>query len=171
MLKRLSTNQFHDSMRGYFAGHLYNQMIENKDIYVISGDLGYGLWDKVRDDFPDRFYNIGAAEQAGAGVCIGLALSGKKPFFFSITTFALYRPFEMWRLYASHERIPVRIIGSGRDQDYEHDGISHWSMDAKQILSTLPRIKQYWPNEKEEIAGVVEKMVNIQEPSFISLRR
>lgn len=170
-MKKLKEKDMHDSMRGFFGGYLYNAMIDDKDIVLVVGDLGYGLWDKVKADFPTRFYNIGASEQAGADICVGLALAGKKPFFYSITTFLLYRPFETLRTYINHEKIPVRLVASGRDQDYEHDGISHWSIDARRVLSTIPEIQQYWPKTKDEIQDIVNKMVSVNEPSFISLRR
>src|SRR3990172_733039 len=99
----------HQSQRGYFAGYIYNAMIIDPNIIVVTADLGYGVFNKIRDDFPERFLNTGAAEMAACGICVGLALQGKKPFFYSITNFLLYRPFEVIRNYIDHERIPVRL--------------------------------------------------------------
>lgn len=161
----------HDSMRGYFAYELYEQMEKNKDIYLLVGDLGYKVFDAHRDNFPDRFINCGASEQAMMGMSVGLALEGKIPFVYSITTFLLYRPFETIRNYVSHEKIPVKLIGSGRDRDYEHDGFSHHSEDAEQILECLPNIKCYWPNSKEQMKGLMHELVTNNAPSFVSLRR
>ena len=79
-------------MRKLFAEYLYNEMLKNNNIYLITADLGYGLWDKIRDNFPNRFYNVGSSEMAAMGVCIGLALEGKKPFFYSITQFSRVLP-------------------------------------------------------------------------------
>ena len=86
-------------MRKHFASLLHEEMSKNKDIYLITGDLGYGLWDKIRDDYPDRFFNVGSSEMAMMGMGIGLAMEGKIPFVYSITPFAIYRPFEMIRNY------------------------------------------------------------------------
>lgn len=162
----------HPSQRGYFAHYLYEAMKTDPDIWVITGDLGYGMLDKIRDDFPDRFINTGAAEQAMMGIAVGLALEGKKPFVYSITTFLLYRPFETVRNYINHERIPVRLIGAGRDRDYEHDGFSHWSEDIIPIFeNAFPYITDLWPEEKEDIPEMVKMMVAENHPWFISLRR
>ncbi|MDE2590931.1 MAG: hypothetical protein KGL95_14845, partial [Patescibacteria group bacterium] len=106
----LSTN-----MRARFAHELHKQMKKNPEIFVVTSDLGYKMWDSVRKDFPDRFINVGAAEQAMIGIGIGLSLAGKIPFIYSITSFLLYRPFETIRNYIHHEKIPVRLVGSGRD--------------------------------------------------------
>lgn len=170
-MERLKTSERHDSIRGWFAHELYNHMIDDPNIWVITGDLGYGMLDKIRRDLPGRFVNCGAAEQVMMGMACGLALEGKKPFVYSITTFLLYRPFETIRNYVNHESIPVRLVASGRDRDYAHDGISHWSEDAKYFLNGFPNIKQAWPDTKEEIPDVVQQMVEKNRPWFISLRR
>jgi len=158
-------------MRPTFFQELHRQMTVDISIVVITMDLGYGGFDKIRDDYPKRFYNVGASEQAGMDIAVGMALSGKKVFVYSITTFLLYRAFETLRTYVNYEKIPLRLVGSGRDKCYAHDGISHWSEDAKQILDTLPNIKQYFPTDKNEIPLIVEKMVEDDSPAFISLIR
>ncbi len=53
-------------MRKDFAELLFQEMAINKDIYLITGDLGYGLWDKIKDTYSDRFYNVGSSEMAKA---------------------------------------------------------------------------------------------------------
>lgn len=161
----------HNSQRGYFAYEFYKQLKKDHKIFLLVGDLGYGMWDQHFKDFPRQCFNVGAAEQTMMGMAVGLALEGKKPFVYSITTFLLYRPFEWLRLYLQHENIPVRLIASGRDKDYAHDGITHHSEDAKKILDTLPNIKQHWPDEKEEVTEILKNMINNDKPSFISLRR
>lgn len=161
----------HDSMRGWFAYELYQQMKKNKAIYLIVGDLGYRVFDDIRRDFPERFINTGAAEQAMMGIAVGLALEGKIPFVYSITTFLLYRPFETIRTYINHEKLNVKLIGSGRDRDYEHDGISHWSSDAEDIMVLFRNIKKEWPDLKQEIPQLVQEMIETKEPYFLSLRR
>lgn len=161
----------HPSMRAHFAYALYQQMKKNKDIWLVVGDLGYKMWDKVRSDFPDRFINVGASEQAMLGVAIGLALSGKIPVVYSITSFLLYRPFETIRTYINHEKIPVKLIGGGRDKDYIHDGISHWSEDDKMIMANFKNIKSVWPQENEEIPQLVAKIIKSNTPWYINLKR
>lgn len=161
----------HPSMRGQFAYDLYEQMAKNKDIILVTGDLGYKQFDRIREDFPDQFVNVGAAEQAGVGICCGMALRDKIPFFYSITNFALYRPFEFIRNYLDKEQIPVIIVGAGRDNDYSHDGLTHQSEDAKQVLSCLPNIQQYWPENSESVAGILKDVIQERKPSFISLKR
>lgn len=159
-------------MRGWFAYELYQHMKKDKNIILVTGDLGYAMFDKIREDFPDQFINCGAAEQAMMGIAVGLALEGKIPVVYSITNFLLYRPFETIRNYVDHERIPVKLIGSGRDFDYKHDGWSHHSPDAKQIIKlAFPNIATRWPAEKEGIPALVKRMLYSKDPEFLSLNR
>jgi transketolase len=80
----------HDSIRGWFGRALYFEMQKDERIWCLTGDLGFGLLDQIRNDFPKRFVNVGASEQALVGAGVGLALSGKIPFCYSITTFLIY---------------------------------------------------------------------------------
>lgn len=158
-------------MRKTFFESLYDLMKNDPTVYALTGDLGYGGFDKIRDEFPDRFINCGAAEQAMVGIAVGLALKGKTPFVYSITPFLLRRAYETIKLYVDEEEIPVKLVGSGRDKDYSHDGPSHDASDAKKLLETLPNIQQLWPEKKEEIPYLVGKMVGDKRPYFISLKR
>ena len=161
----------HDSIRGWFAAALHTEMEKDDRIWCLTGDLGYGMLDTIRDDFPDRFRNVGASEQLLIGAGVGLSLSGKIPFCYSITTFLIYRPFEWLRNYLHHENIPVMLIGSGWDKDYEHDGISHQPFEAGQVLDCLPNIQQLYPDYKEELPFMVREMVENPKPTFLCLRR
>jgi len=160
----------HNSMRGYFAWHLYDEMEINPNIYVITADLGYGMFDNIAANFQDRFINIGASEQTALDMAVGLAMSGKIVFVYTITPFFI-RALETIRTYIDHENIPVIMVGSGRDNDYAHDGFSHDATDINNILNVFDNIKQYYPEEKEDIKDLLIKVINKKQPTFISLRR
>ena len=125
-------------MRREAADLLLGSMVASDAVRVVTADLGFGVLDQVRAAFPERFYNVGAAEFTMAGVAVGMANEGVIPVCYSMSSFLLYRPFELLRNYVNHERIPVKLIGSGRDYDYSHDGISHWAHDDEQVLAALP---------------------------------
>jgi len=157
-------------MRKDFATALYDFMSKNDNAYLITGDLGFGLWDNIRDTFKDRFYNVGSSEMVMMGSAIGLAMENKIPFVYSITPFALYRPFEMIRNYLDHEKIPVHIVGGGRNKDYGYLGFSHWSHDDRRIMSVFDNIKSYYPETIDEFDEYFS-YVKQHKPTYINLKR
>lgn len=158
-------------MRRSFFKELYRNMEQNDKIISLTGDLGYGGFDKIISEYPDRFFNCQAAEFSMMGIACGLAFEGKIPVVYSIGTFLIYRPFEIIRTYINYENIPVKLICSGRDKDYEHDGVSHWMNDIKIYLDTFKNIKQYWPNNEEEMIKILPEMLSNNNPCFLSLKR
>lgn len=169
--KRIKNWKLHPSQRGQFGYELYKQMAVNSDIWLICGDLGYGVFDAHFEDFSERTINTGASEAAAMDIAVGLALKNKVPFVYSITTFLLRRPYETIKLYLDGEKIPVRLVGSGLGHDYKHDGPSHWSDEIPDLLKLMPNIKTFFPKDKGEIKEMVKKMVTDTNPYFIGLRR
>jgi transketolase len=158
-------------MRKLFADILFQEMDINEDIYLITGDLGYGLWDKIRDTYPNRFYNVGSSEMVMMGVGIGLAMEGKIPYVYSITPFAIYRPFEMIRNYLDHEKIAVNIVGGGRDKDYGYLGFSHWSEEDMDVMSVFKNINSYKPDTDDELYDIFSKTLLKENGTYINLKR
>ena len=156
-------------MRKEFATFLHKEMSYNDNIVLLTGDLGYGLWDRIKIDYPDRFYNVMSSEQLMVGAAVGLAMENLIPIVYSITPFVLYRPFELLRNYLDHENIPVKLVGGGRDKDYGYLGFSHWAEEDIKILSTLPDIKLYKPENPTE--SIYQDFLYNCKPSYLNLKR
>ena len=146
-------------------------MIDNEKVNVVTADLGFGILDMIKQTFPERFYNVGAAEQLMIGAAIGMAEEGLIPVCYSMSSFLLYRPFEFLRNYVNAENIPVKLVGSGRDKDYSHDGLSHWAHDDEQVLSALPNIKIYKPQSIKELEEIFPEFLNCPQPAYLNLTR
>ena len=147
-------------------------MKKNPDIRVITADLGFGLFDAIQKDYPDRFINVGAAEQSMLGIGVGMALKGLIPFCYSITPFLLYRPFEWIKNFLHHENIAVKLVGAGVGKDYDKDGFTHWSSEPyNTIISLYPNIQQFYPEKKEDTPAMVKEMIENKRPSFLHLHR
>tara|TARA_Y100000817_G_scaffold153171_1_gene119692 strand:+ start:4314 stop:4784 length:471 start_codon:yes stop_codon:yes gene_type:complete len=156
-------------MRNTFANLVLQEMRKNDNIYVIVGDVGYGVFDEIKNTYPERFINPGAAEQLIVGMATGLAMEGKIPIIYSITPFILYRPFEFLRNLVNKENIPVKIVGSGRDEDYGALGFSHYATDDEKVLTSLTNIEIYKPNTPEEID--IESFLYSEKPCYLNLKR
>ena len=138
-------------MRKKFGELIRSAMDQDPRIWLLSGDLGFGVLDSARSAHPDRFCNVGAAEQLMLGTAVGLAHSGLIPVCYSITPFVIFRPYEYLRNYLDHEGCAVRLVGAGRDQDYGHLGFSHWAHDASRALEVFDNIRQWLPNTESEL--------------------
>jgi transketolase len=158
-------------MRKVFAEQLFGIASQDSKVILLSLDLGYGMWNRMRDEIPNQFYNLGAAEFSGLGIAVGMSLEGKIPVVYSATSFLLYRGFEIIRNYINVENIPVKLVGAGRDKDYLIDGFTHWSEEAKEVLNLFPNICTHWPETKEDIPSIMEHFIYSPNPEFISLRR
>ena len=158
-------------MRGWFAYELYKQMIKNPKIILVVGDFGYKVFDYIARDFPKRFINVGASEQAMIGIAVGLALEGKIPVAYTVSSFILYRPFETIRNYVNYENIPVKIIGSGRNKDYLDHGLCHWAQEDKKIMKIFKNITAKWPDTLGEIPDLVANMIKSKNPWYLNLKR
>ena len=157
--------------RKAFAQLLHEEMKNNDRIWLLTGDLGFGVLDSIRRDFPERTFNMGAAEFLMTGAAIGLAESGKIAVTYSITPFTIFRPFELLRTYVNYESIPIKMVGCGRDKDYLYLGKSHWGDDDEAILSTLPNINSYRPESDEQLAALLPEFLGSRQPAYINLRR
>lgn len=158
-------------MRYTFANYLDGLMEVDDRIFFITGDLGFKIFDNLFDKYPTRASTVGASEQLMLGMAVGMAQSGKIPFVYSITPFLLYRPFEIIRNYLNEEMANVKLIGSGRDYDYAHDGFSHYAGDDKKILETLPNIKCFWPEDTHILKENILLATNTLGPCYINLSR
>lgn len=158
-------------MRKIFAEILFKKMSQNENIILLTGDLGYGLWDKIKINYPDRFYNFGSAEVLMMGAAVGMALEGKIPFVYSITPFLIYRPYELIRNYLDHEKISVKLIGGGRDRDYGNLGFSHWAEEDKECLKPFKNLIISHPETDSNLEEELEKMISIKSPYYINLKK
>lgn len=158
-------------MRKQFSERLHLEMGINEDIYLLTGDLGYGLWDKIRIDYPSRFYNVGSSEQLMLGMASGLAMDGKIPVVYSITPFLLYRPFETIRNYVDHEKLPVKLIGGGRDRDYGYLGFSHWAEEDREVTKIFKNIKTIHPANVDSMNSSFKFVIDKKTPLYMNLKR
>lgn len=158
-------------MRNTFGQLIADAMTRDPNVWLLTGDLGFGILNKARELHPDRALNVGAAEQLMTGAAVGLADSGKTVVTYSITPFVLYRPYEFIRNYLHHENVPVKLVGTGRGRDYGHLGFSHWAEDDDTMLANFPNIEVYKPETKEELIEIWDKWLYSPNPAYLNIRR
>ena len=105
---------------------------------------------KFSQQYPDRFINVGVAEQSMIGICAGLALKGCQPFAYTIATFSLYRPFEMVRDDLCYQNLPVTVVGMGAGVIYSTLGGTHHTQEDIAIAGAIPNMQIIAPCDPAE---------------------
>ena len=129
---------------------LFELANDNKDVVLITGDLGFGLFEDFSEKFPSQFVNIGIAEQNMIGVAAGLALEGKIVFVYSIGNFPTFRCLEQIRNDACYHDLNINIICIGAGFSYGALGMSHHATEDIAIMRSLPGTIVVSPSTKSE---------------------
>lgn len=133
-------------MRNTFSETLYAEATANPDVYIVVADISpAGSMAKFSSEYPERFINVGVAEQTMIGIAAGLALKGCQPFAYTIATFSLYRPFEMIRDDLCYQNLPVTVVGMGAGVIYSTLGGTHHTQEDIAIASALPNMQVLAP--------------------------
>jgi transketolase len=128
-------------VRNKFAETLYECARNNPKISIVVADISpAGSMEKFRVEFPERFLNVGVAEQSMIGICAGMALKGFQPFAYTIATFSLYRPFEFIRDDLCYQNLPVTVVGIGGGVVYSTLGGTHHCQEDIAIAGAIPNM-------------------------------
>ncbi len=143
----------------------------DKNIELITGDLGFGVLKSFWETLPDQFINAGIAEQNMTGVAAGLALEGKKVFTYSIGNFPTLRCLEQIRNDCAYHNANVNIICVGGGYVYGSLGMSHHATEDIAILRALPDVTVICPGDPNEAALAVKKIADTQGTCYLRLGR
>ncbi len=152
-------------MRDAFFHSLLQLAAEDERIYLLSGDLGFGVADEFRRRFPARFLNAGVAEQNMTGVAAGLALAGKIVFTYSIANFPTLRCLEQIRNDVCAHNANVKIVAVGGGLAYGALGPSHHATEDLAILRALPNMVVVAPGDPLEAAQATAAIARMPGPA------
>lgn len=156
-------------MRREFIGKLCELAGEDRRILLLTADLGFSVVEPFAQTYPDKFINVGVAEQNMVGVATGLAESGFIPFCYSISTFAALRPYEFIRNGPVAHELPVRIIGIGAGFDYGTAGATHHSLEDIAVMRALPGMMVLAPIDGPQAAAALERVYSEPAPVYFRL--
>lgn len=144
---------------------------EDKDIELITGDLGFGVLKSFWETLPNQFVNAGIAEQNMTGVAAGMALEGKKVFTYSIGNFPTLRCLEQIRNDCAYHNANVNVICVGGGYVYGSLGMSHHATEDIAILRALPDVTVICPGDPVEAALAVKKIAQTDGTCYLRLGR
>jgi transketolase len=156
-------------MRKVFVNTLTELARKDENVFLLTGDLGFSVFESFREEFPDRFFDVGVAEQNMLGIASGLALSGKTVFVYSIIPFLTMRCYEQIRLDLCYQNTDVKMVGVGTGFSYGSAGYTHYSIEDIGIMRMLPNMTIVSPADPRETKLAVESAFLRKGPVYIRL--
>jgi len=142
-------------VRDAFTRGLLKLAQEREDVFLVTGDLGFGVLTPFLERFPRQYLNAGIAEQAMTGIAAGLALEGRTVFTYSIGNFPTLRCLEQIRNDCAYHRANVKIVCVGGGFVYGALGMSHHATEDVAIMRALPGVTVFTPGDPLEVEAIM----------------
>ncbi len=156
-------------MRRAFVDTLTELAARDPRILLLTADLGFMALEPFAERFPDRFFNVGVAEQNMMGLATGLAEAGFIPFVYSIVTFATLRAYEFIRNGPVLHRLPVRIVGMGGGVEYGPAGSTHYGLEDVGVMRIQPGLTVIAPADGLQARTAILATWNLPGPVYYRL--
>jgi len=147
--------------------HLLRVGAEAGDTYLIYADGRLRGVEPFIEKFPDRFLNVGIAEQNAVSIAAGLAHSGKQVYLWNNTTFLLYRPFDQIRVDAAFSRTRLRLIGTSAGLTRSKSGIINIAVEDVAIMRALPNMTVVCPGDLHEARALLNQCHQLDGPVYV----
>lgn len=158
-------------MRNEFVRVLTEIAREDRNVILVTGDLGFGVLTQFARDLPSQYLNAGVAEQNMTGLAVGMALEGKTVFTYSIGNFPTLRCLEQVRNDACYHQANVKIVTIGGGFSYGSLGISHHATEDLAIMRALPDITVIAPGDITEAAAATRAVYETPGTCYLRLGR
>jgi len=159
------------SMRDAFFDRLYETAKEDRNIFVVSADMGAPSLDKFRKDLGSQYICVGLAEQNMITVASGLTLSGKKVYTYAIMPFANLRCYEITRVDLSMMNLPITMVGVDTGFSYDGAGPTHEPAGDISLMRALPNMTVLNSSDSVMAAAFVDVSYKLTGPSYVHLNR
>lgn len=156
-------------MRTNFINQLIEEARHNDKIFLLVGDLGYHVIEPFAEEFPDRFLNVGIAEQNMAGVAAGLAMTGYNVYFYSIGNFPTIRCLEQIRNDIAYHKANVKVVSVGAGYAYGSLGATHQATEEIGSLRVIPNMIVATPGDPLEAREITKLSASYNGPMYIRL--
>ena len=159
------------TQRDAFWDRVYEIALANRDVVVVSADMGAPSLDKFRAHLSGQYVDVGIAEQQAIAVAAGLALEGKKVFAYAIAPFITLRCYEQIRLELAAMNIPVTLVGVGAGMSYDDSGPTHHTVEDISVLRILPNMRINSVSDSVMAAAFAELSCRFEFPNYVRLDR
>lgn len=156
-------------MRTSFVNQLLDEARRNEKIFLLVGDLGYHVVEPFAQEFPDRFINVGIAEQNMAGIAAGLAMTGYNVYIYSIGNFPTLRCLEQIRNDIAYHKANVKVVSVGAGYAYGSLGATHQATEEIGAIRVIPNMVVATPGDPIEARTIAKLSSNYEGPMYIRL--
>jgi transketolase len=156
-------------MRGQIIDAIFSRMQSDSDIFFLTADMGINLVEKFGETYPDRYANVGIAEQNLIGISCGLANLGYRPFAYTISNFIIHRCFEQIRNDICMHNYPVTLLGTSTGYDNAPLGPTHHIVDEWGALKSIPGIDIYCPSSVAYAALLLDRIEQAGRPAYVRI--
>jgi transketolase len=157
--------------RRVFIDTLCELAAKDKNIVFIIPDVGFNYAEKFQRLYPDRFFNFGVTEASSTIIAAAMALSGKRPYVYSMINFVTFRVHEMVRNAICMHKANVKILGVKGSASYRFLGFSHNLLYEEEDIDFCKSVglKYYIPQSPDEVRNIIVKSYNDEKAAYISL--
>lgn len=161
------------AMRDVLLDRIWRAMSDDSKIFFLSADFGSPVLDKIRANFPERFVNVGIAEQNLINISAGLALEGYMVFAYAIAPFITMRCYEQIRvslaLLSEVRPMNVNLIGVGAGYSYVVSGPTHQCYEDITLMRALPNFQVLSPADHVSAGALFDRCINVKGPKYLRL--
>lgn len=141
---------------------------KDKRYYLLVGDMGFSVIDRLKEEFPERVINCGVMEQSTVGIAAGMSMSGLIPVIYSIVNFLVFRALEQIRNDVVLQNLNVKFIATGVNDYFKFLGSSHCCGDDDIRIMKLIRMKVYNPYQgRKSFNELVDEWISDNKPGYI----
>jgi transketolase len=159
------------TQRDSFWERIYDLARADRNLVVVSADMGAPALDRFRRDLPSQYVDVGIAEQQAIGAAAGLTLGGKKAFAYAIAPFITLRCYEHIRVSLAMMNIPVTLVGVGSGFSYDDSGPTHHTVEDLSVLRILPHMRIENVTDIVMAAAMADLSCGLKVPNYVRLDR
>lgn len=157
-----------DNFRKDIAGHILPYFRKDERYCLLVCDMGFGVIDGLKKEFPKRIINCGIMEQGTVGIAAGMSMSGLIPVVYSIVNFLVFRSLEQIRNDVVLQKLNVKFISTGANDYFKFLGPSHCCGEDDIALMKLVNMKVYDPySSKRPFGEIVDEWIASGEAGYI----
>lgn len=158
-------------MRTTFIKTVTDIAEKDSSVVVLTGDLGFKIFDDLRQKIGPRFINAGVAEANMLTIAAGMAMSGLKPYCYSMVPFLTMRAFEQLRIDICSHNLPVTLVGIGAALGYAMEGATHHALEDIGVTRSIPGLTVVAPGDKYEVKAIIKRSHQFPGPLYVRLAK